>query len=183
MADLFDTSPATGLLPTAGAAVGNPRRGRPKGSTNKRSGDLQAILVHTYGGRTPGQQLAQVCMVTPAEVRKAKGRARELGLTAELMAMIEKAERLAQAMGWPGQQGVKDAWAMMYKAYGELLPYVHQRLAPKEAEKGAQQLPMILMDPEPAGGAALPSSFGNVEEDQPLIEVLPLQLSQPNSHD
>lgn len=162
--------------------MGKPRRGRPPGSKGKRSGDLQAILVHTYGGRTPGQQLAQVCMVTPAEVRRAKARARELGLTAELMAMIEKAERLAKAMGWAGAQGVRDAWSMMFKAYGELLPYVHQRLAPKEAEKGQAQLPVILMDPEPAGGAALPSSFGENEEDQGVIEVLPLQLSQPNSH-
>lgn len=167
-----------------------PRRGRPKGSGNKRSGDLQAILVHTYGGRTPGQQLAAICMPTTQDRREAKVRARALGIRdLDLVAAVIKAENLARLMGWtdvagkPTQAGIRDAWAMIYKGFQELLPYVHQRLAPKEGEKAAEQLPVILMDPEPAGGAALPASFGESEEDQALIEVLPLQLSQPNSHD
>lgn len=172
--------------------MGIPRRGRPKGSTNRRSGDLQSILVATYQGRTPGQQLAAICLPTSKELKEAKARVRLAGGAAsvDLVAQVIKAENLAKAMGWTDgatgrvtPSGLRDAWAMIFKAYQELLPYVHQRLAPKEGEKGAAQLPMILMDPEPAGGAALPSSFGDVEEDQPLIEVLPLQLSRPNSHD
>lgn len=191
MSDLFERPGQTGVLQTAGAAVENrPRRGRPKGSTNKRSGDLKAILVTTYAGRTPAQQLAAVCMVTPKDVRAAKPRARALGLDPEMMAMVVKAENMAKAMGWVDlatdkvtPAGLRDAWSMMFAAYKELLPYVHQRLAPAEGEKPAAQLPYILMDAEPEGGAQLPSAFGEVEEDQQLIEVRPLQLSQPNSHD
>lgn len=191
MADLFDMPGQTGLSPTAGAAVENrPRKGRPKGSTNKRSGDLGAILVATYEGRTPGQQLAAVCLPTAKDRREAKARARGLGVDVETMAMVIKAEKLAKAMGWTDvgtgkvtAQGLRDAWSIMFAAYKELLPFIHQRLAPREGEKPKDALPMIIMDAEPEGGAALPSAFGEGEEDQPLIQVIDLQLSQPNSHE
>ncbi|MBI1684448.1 hypothetical protein [Caulobacter hibisci] len=168
-----------------------PRRGRPKGAKNKRAGDLGAILTATHEGRTPGQQLAALCMPTAQDRREAKARARALGFKdVDLLAAVVKAENLAKALGWvdagtgkPTMQGVRDAWAMMFKAYGELLPYVHQRLAPKEAEKPRDQVPLILMDPEPSGGAMLPSAFVESEEDQALIEVLPIELTRTNSHD
>lgn len=183
MADLFDTLPQVGSL-QARADGAAPRRGRPKGSTNKRGGDLKAILVTTYGGRTPGQQLATVCMVTPKEVRQAKARAKGLGIDAELMAMIEKAERLAVAMGWPGQGGVRDAWAMMFKAYGELLPYIHQRLPQAEAPKEGAPLPLIMLPDGPDVQATLPTmALGEDEEFQGLSDMRQAQLSQPNSHD
>lgn len=190
MADLFDTLPQTGVSATAGAPVGNgPRRGRPKGSTNKRSGDLGAFLVANHQGRTPGQQLAAVALPTARERKEAKARARQLGVDVETMAMVVKAENLAKAMGWTDPvtervtaQGLRDAWSIMFAAYKELLPYIHQRLAPKEADKPAEALPVIMMDAEPAGGALPPSAFGESVEDQALIEVIPLELSHANSH-
>lgn len=191
MADLFDAPGQTGVSATAGGAVENrPRRGRPKGAKGKRSGDLAGILVTTYQGRTPGQQLAAVALPTARDRREAKARAKALGVDVETMAMVVKAEGLARAMGWVDvqtervtAQGLRDAWSIMFAAYKELLPYIHQRLAPKEGEKPAQALPVILMDAEPAGGAPPPSAFSEHEQDQPLIEVVPLQLSRPNSHD
>lgn len=48
------------------------RRGRPKGSTNKRAKDLQGFIAAKYGA-SAAQQSAAVCMVTPAELRQAGG--------------------------------------------------------------------------------------------------------------
>lgn len=178
----MDLLPGLGVE-SARAADGGARRGRPKGATNKRSGDLRSVLVTTYGGRTPGQQLASVCMVTPKEVRQARPAAKLAGVDPELMAMIQKAERLALAMQWPGAQGVRDAWAMMFKAYGELLPYVHQRLPQAEAPKEGAPLPLIVLADGADAVAPLPMlDLGESEEDQGLIEMVPLGLSRPNSH-
>lgn len=189
MADLFDPPSQRGVLPAAGEPVGTARRGRPKGSKNKRAGDLAGFIVAQHEGRTPGQQLAAVALPTAKDRREARARARALGVDPETMAMVVKAEKLARAMGWAQAapapvpaQALRDAWSIMFAAYKELLPYIHQRLAPKEADKPAAALPTILMDREPAGGAPLPSAFGESEEDQGLIELIPLQLSQANSH-
>jgi hypothetical protein len=188
MADLFDPPAQVGVLPAAGAAVGTARRGRPKGSKNKRAGDLAGFIVAQHEGRTPGQQLAAVALPTAKDRREARARARALGVDPETMAMVVKAEKLARAMGWaqPGlpvpAQALRDAWSIMFAAYKELLPYIHQRLAPKEADKPAAALPVIMMDAEPEGGALPPSAFGEGEENQDLIELIPVQLSQANSH-
>ena len=57
-----------------GAAVaGEPRRrGRPKGSGNKRARDLKGFIDARYGA-SAAQQSAAMCMVTPAELKAAGG--------------------------------------------------------------------------------------------------------------
>jgi len=193
MADLFDALPQVGILPTAGAAVENaPTRGRPKGAKGKRSGDLAKILVAEHDGRTPGQDLAAICMPTSADRREARRRAKALGVRdVDMLANIVKAENVAKALGHPvnpitgrpGIEVVQQVFGMLFKVKLELMPYVHQRLAPKEGEKPADQIPIIYMDPEPAGGALPPSAFGESEEDQGVIEVVPLELTHSNSHE
>jgi len=56
----------------AGAGPAPKARGRPKGSRNKRAGDLVGFLDAKCGG-TAALQLAQGCMVTVAEVKAAGG--------------------------------------------------------------------------------------------------------------
>lgn len=98
-----------------------PKRGpgRPKGSGNKRSGDLQRYVEAVYGGLTPGQQSAAIGLVTSKELREAGG---DL-----VIAMAMKASRLARLIGCEG----KEAWLLMQKERAELLPYIHQKLPPK----------------------------------------------------
>lgn len=56
-----------------GGGVEAPRkRGRPKGSTNRRSKDLKGLFDARYGG-SAAQQSAALCMVTPAELKAAGG--------------------------------------------------------------------------------------------------------------
>lgn len=102
-----------------------PKRGpgRPRGSGNKRSGDLQKYVEAQYGGMTPGQQSAQIGLVTAAELRAAKG---DL-----MMAMAIKARTLAALLNCEG----KEAWLLMQRERADLLPYIHQKLATKEAPK------------------------------------------------
>ena len=53
-----------------GGAVPPRRPGRPKGSRNKRAADLKGFIAAKYGAGA-AQQMAAVCMVTPAEVKAA----------------------------------------------------------------------------------------------------------------
>lgn len=108
-----------------GAAVAPaPRkRGRPPGSTGKKSTDLVRYIEAHYGGLTPGQQLAAVGLVSAREVAKVAKKAKRAGLDPVVLAMAEKAQALAQLMGWE----VATAWAMMREATSELMPYVHQK--------------------------------------------------------
>lgn len=63
----------TGGSDLLGAPVEAPRkRGRPKGATNRRAKDLKGIIDAKYGG-SAAQQAAQLCMVTPAELKAAGG--------------------------------------------------------------------------------------------------------------
>lgn len=98
-----------------------PKRGpgRPKGSGNKRSGDLQRYVEAVYGGLTPGQQSAAIGLVTAKELREAGG---DL-----VTAMAIKAARLARLIGCEG----KEAWLLMQRERADLLPYIHQKLPPK----------------------------------------------------
>lgn len=109
----------TPALPGFGSA---PKRGpgRPKGSGNKRSGDLQRYVEAQYGGMTPGQQSAQIGLVTAKELREAGG---------DLMtAMATKAMLLASLIRCDG----KEAWLLMQRERADLLPYIHQKRATKE---------------------------------------------------
>lgn len=158
-----------------------PRRGpgRPKGSTNKRSGDLQRYVEAVYGGMTPGQQSAQIGLVTAAELKAAGG---------DLMvAMALKAKDLARMLGCEG----KEAWLLMQRERADLLPYIHQKRAPKEeAPEGEGSTHTILAIPMEAGTAAGDGS-GAGEWDTPpdLLEyqqispVLDGEVTEPKSPD
>jgi hypothetical protein len=107
--------------------------GRPPGKGNKRSTDLARYIEATFGG-TPGQQAAQLALVTPAEVKRAKDDARDLrlidhGLRGLELAMVVKAAKLALALGCER----RDAWLLLQKERADLMPYVHQRQAQKPA--------------------------------------------------
>lgn len=108
------------------------RRGRPPGAKNRRSVDLSRYIEATYGGMTPGQQAAELAMVKPADLKKAKDLARELGvldvgLSPFMLAMVVKAKQLAKAIGCEA----RDAWLLLQKERADLMPYIHQRQAPK----------------------------------------------------
>jgi hypothetical protein len=81
----------------AGGAPAPKPRGRPKGSRNKRAGDLVGFLDAKCGG-TAALQLAQGCMVTVAEVRAAGSlQAAELAKAGRLVDAFEaEAARLDQ---------------------------------------------------------------------------------------
>jgi hypothetical protein len=180
----MDTPSLPGLVPVL-MPEGEKRRGRPKGSKNKRSSDLLAWVTAEYGGLTPGQQSAAISLVTAKEVRLARPLARELGVSPVLAAMMIKAEKIAKHMGWH----TKDAWAAMTKEREILLPYVHQRQpqAP-DAPKGDGDRPVLLVadveaesiDARDLGGD------GPAEDDlqgfQQLIGPAAGEVSQPKSH-
>lgn len=122
------------------------RRGRPKGSGNKRSADLAKYVEATFAGSTPGVQAAQLAMVTPAEIRRARGEARDLGvidvgLGPAVLAMVVKATKLARALGCD----TRDAWLLMQKEREGLMPYIHQKQAPMVDKGQAVALPLVIM--------------------------------------
>lgn len=123
------------------------RRGRPPGAKNRRSIDLARYIEAQFGG-TPGQQVAQLGMVTPAEVKRARKEAEELGLTDLGLGLLElaqvvKAEKLAKALGISRAE----AWAAGHKAREALLPYVHQR-QPQAAESKGKAPATVFLIPE-----------------------------------
>lgn len=132
-------------MPTLPGVAPAPKRGpgRPKGSGNKRSGDLQRYVEAVYGGMTPGQQSAQIGLVTAKELREAGG---------DLMAaMALKAQLLARMLGCEG----KEAWLLMQRERADLLPYIHQKRAPKAEEAGGDQATHTIIGvPMEAGTAA-----------------------------
>lgn len=132
-------------MPTLPGVAAAPKRGpgRPKGSTNKRSGDLQKYVEAFYDGLTPGQQAAAVGLVTPKELRDAGG---DL-----VRAMAAKARLLAVELEITPAQ----AWVLMQKERADLLPYIHQKRAPKEeAEAGDVPTHTYVGIPMEAGTAA-----------------------------
>lgn len=136
------------------------RPGRPKGSGNKRSGDLRAYIEAHYDGRTPAMAAAMVALVTAKELKAAKGDM--------LKALATKATRLAGELGCK----VAEAWKLMADERRDLMPYLHQRLAQVDVTTGGEQLlPMIILPDAPA------QQFQGVI-DLDVIEVSPLQ-----SHD
>jgi len=135
----------------------SPRRGRPRGAKNRRSLDLARYIEAQFGGMTPGQQAAQLALVTPKELRQAKAKAAALGmigfetLSPMMLAMAVKAKELDREIGCE----TKEAWLLIMKEREGLLPYVHQR-QPQKAEDKAGAQPIGFMIPDgsaPPGGA------------------------------
>ena len=150
--------------------------GRPPKSVNKRSTDLAKYIEAQYGS-TPGQQIAQLAMVTPAQVRKAKAEAVELGIDPTGLDPIDlahlvKAKRLGLAMGVT----TAEAYAAGHKARVDLLPYVHQRQAPA-AESKAKPAATVFLMPE---GEALQLQDFSADDDGDAVEILELS-SEPSA--
>ncbi len=164
------------------------RRGRPAGAKNRRSIDLARYIEATFAGMTPGQQAAQLCMITPKELREAKQMAQSLDLhgigtlPAPMLAMVVKAAQLAAALGCER----KEAWLLLQKERAELMPYVHQKRAQAADDKGDKPV-LAYMIPDDSGPMALPDAGS--EGDPEAIEIfgdLPdaaNQVSQAKSHD
>ena len=153
--------------------------GRPKGSGNKRSGDLQRYVEAVYGGMTPGQQSAQIGLVTAAELKAQGG---------DIMAAMGlKALKLAQMLGCEG----KEAWLLMQRERADLLPYIHQKRGQKEeAAPGDVPTHTYVAIPMEAGTAA-GDGVGAGEWDTPpdLLEYQSVsdddaeQVTEPKSPD
>lgn len=145
-----------GSEPPSGSA---PKRGRPKGARNKRSGDLARLLTSAKG-LTVGQQLAHLGQVTAKDIKLAKAWARtkgydRLGADPVLLAMSHRAHVLASMNeGWTTQ----DAWSVIMRARSELLPYVHQKQSSIEAPK-VDKRPTMIVDSGQLGALANPSQL------------------------
>ncbi len=155
------------------------RRGRPPGARNKRSADLARWIEATFAGMTPGQQSAELAMVKPADLKKAKALARELGLIdidlpPLMLAMAVKARQLAKALGCEPIA----AWGMLAKERADLMAYVHQRQAPAADSKTKAPATVFLI---PEGEAQVQELPGvDFTED---FQVLDTQVAPPKSHD
>ncbi len=152
------------------------RRGRPPGAKSKRSLDLAKYVEATMGGQTPGQQSAQLCMVTAGELKRAKADAKELGivdlgLPALTLAMVVKAVKLASALSRIGDPvSPAMAWAMLTKERGDLMPYVHQKRAPAAEDKGADNRSTVFLVPDDGSPAMEQASIGVTDEPIDFIE-------------
>lgn len=180
MPDLFDQLPAPLDPPTS--AVGRPlgakrvsangkRIGRPPGAQNRGSLQLGKYLEAQFGGMTPGQQSAEMALVKPGDVARAKADAGELvrlgllrpvvldlGIPKLQLAQIVKAVRLAIALGCD----TRDAYLLGQKEREGLLKYVHQVLPPAKDGAGAPAATVFLV---PEGEAVAAASIGQLPDD------------------
>lgn len=167
-------------MPTLPGVAPAPRRGpgRPKGSTNKRSGDLQKYVEAQFAGLTPGQQSAQIALVSAAELRAAKGDV--------MMAMAVKAVGLARLLGCEA----KEAWLLMQRERADLLPYIHQKRAPK-AEDDGKDAPPVTFVAVPVDGMTAAGQGGELNEwdtppdlleNQEVSVIEGEQVTPPKSH-
>lgn len=163
------------------------RRGRPPGAKNRRSADLARYVEATYGGMTPGQQAAELALVRPADLKKAKALAAELGivdvdLPPLMLAMVVKAKQLAKALG----VDASTAWVLLQKERADLLPYIHQKQAPMADKKGQPNAQVFLIPEGEAQQGQLPDF--SVDEDAPIefageFGVADTPVVQPKSYD
>ena len=158
-----------GNLPLAlPAPEAKPKRGRPKGSRNKRSLDLGRYIEAHYGGLTPGQQSAAICLPTAKEVKAAGGDVR--------LATAVKARELAGLLGC----NAAEAWVLMAKERVELMAYVHQRQAPAAPPAAPELLPIVQLPEDPRTAQVGPLA-ANVDELSPLLDMVPLEVGPAKS--
>lgn len=98
---------------------------------------------------TPGQQLAELCLVTAKDLRDAPRRAEELRILHPprdrmMLAALVKARELAAGLGCEP----RDAWLLLDKAREALMPYVHQRRPQAPAEKSDREQVVAFLIPE-----------------------------------
>lgn len=150
------------------------RRGRPPGAKSKRSLDLARYIEATFAGATPGQQAAQLAMVTPKDLREAKAAARELGIIDHdlpplTLAMVVKAKRLALALGIEAA----GAWMLIQKEREGLMAYVHQKQAQAVAPKGGGPAATVFLIPEGEAGQQLADFSAPDPDDIEFVGDLP----------
>jgi hypothetical protein len=192
MSDLFQHLPAPLNPPNSsvggsGRVSANGKRiGRPPGARNKGSLDLARYIEATFGGMTPGQQLAELTMVKPADLKRARADARELGiidvdLPLLTLAMVVKAARLAKALGCDKLE----AWGMLAAERAKLMPFVHQAQPQARPSDPHAALPTIfLADRADFDAAASSPQLGGPDADiVDDFEMVGEQVSQPKSHD
>ncbi len=168
-------------MPTLPGVAPAPKRGpgRPKGSGNKRSGDLQRYVEAQFAGMTPGQQSAAIGLVSAKELREAGG---DL-----LKAMALKARMLAMELDCAPAA----AWALMQKERSDLLPYIHQKRATKEEATGqaGPSLTFVAIPMDMATAAGDGASAGEWDTPPDLLTNQSVsviegeQVTQPKSHD
>lgn len=135
---------------------------------------------------TPGQQSAALALVSPKDLKAAKGDAVELGLDglglSDLaLAMVVKAKRLALALGIE----TAGAWLLLQKEREALMPYVHQRQAQAEApatDKTPPATVFVIQEGE-AGPQQLKLDHDDTGDELSFIDADPAQVSRPRSHD
>ena len=134
----------------SGEAAGPRKRGRPKGSTNKRSKDLKGFIDARFGG-SAAQQSAAMCMVTPAEL-KAAGGSMAKAQVGKALDLVEHVRRAQDGLDERLRQVVREVLKDLADELGEAKGRELQRLVTgaigriKEAGSGfglAQALKLI----------------------------------------
>jgi hypothetical protein len=129
---------------------------------------------------TPGQQLAKLAMVTPADIRRAKAWAIGRGVDVKALdvvnlALSHRAHVMAKLNdGWT----THDAWSVIMSAHKELMAYTAHKLPAVEPVKPDLR-PTLYVDGAQLGDAVNPSQ--GVEE-QDFFELLPIGVAQDASH-
>lgn len=124
------------------------KRGRPKGSTNRRAKDLKGFIDGRYGA-SAAQQSAAVCMVTPAELKAAGG--------SMARAQVEKALDLVRHV-----REAKD------RLDGELRDLVRQAVA--ELAKGSIEVKAFIDRIEHLGGSfGLPQAMKMLADERAAL--------------
>jgi hypothetical protein len=138
--------------------------------------DLARYVEAQFGGMTPGQQSARLCLVTPADLKNAQANAKRVGLAHPpkdpmMCAMAVKAEELAKALGCERAF----AWALISREREGLMKYIHQPqpAAPPKKGDGASILAYIVPEGSDGPNVEIVDDF-----DPDLIEVSPVK-----SHD
>jgi len=122
---------------------------------------------------TPGQQAAQVALVSPEDVDAAREDARalgmvDLGLEPVTLALAVKARRLAAAL----HCDAVDAWAIMQKERDSLMKYVHQVQPPAKEPSGVPPATVYMI---PEGEVhELPGEPGDESQDPDFPELFPM---------
>lgn len=161
MDDLFPSlqsqSSQTREVPQISGVVAGPASGpgRRAGSVNKRSGDLAKIIGAKWG-RTPGEQMAAVTLLTDAELAAHDGN--------WIKAMTWRAKSLAYELGCTPME----AWQEMRMMMQALMPYVHQQQPKAITLTGAANVGLHLVAPGMAGAPA--HSTG------PLLDMRPADV-------
>ncbi len=151
------------------------RAGRPKGARNKAASKTVRAKADLFdylkarAGTTPGQQLADIVMITAKEVKQARvwcEGAREAGGLGLDWKAFDKTELTWAFKAWKTAQlygtTMGDARAYLAKMAGELMAYVHQRQASVDAPEGDDR---AMIEAVPIDPAMMAQMQGNQQLD------------------